>query len=258
MGQLDRVLPWWKFHVFLYEGSRKVPGEWHDEHKAKKHLKKHKLDNLLNASIPLVLPQDLTLSAIDYTPTTVRVLAVQRRNYTARDQELDEFGETEEGETIEYRAWVRQLARVMVIFEWQLRTREATLQITELPGGVTYEETRDQFAELVKDWLDLSQFSVMRIRKSISALHAAEEAGKGEARSHGIEYSTVQGRRLAGRSSTATESVLGEQVIDESLRRMRGTGMRQDRQFLLGTTLGKWWWLADRWQRDSYDYSRRK
>ena len=101
------------------------------------------------------------------------------RDYTARDQELDEFGETEEGETIEYRAWVRQLARVMVIFEWQLRTREATLQITELPGGVTYEETRDEFAELVKDWLDVSQFSVVRIRKSISALHAAGRSGKG-------------------------------------------------------------------------------
>ena len=72
---------------FFTRDPRKPPDEWHDEHSTKKHLKKHKLDNLLNACIPLVLPQDLTLSTIDYTPTTVRVLAIQRaRLYCSRSR----------------------------------------------------------------------------------------------------------------------------------------------------------------------------
>lgn len=222
---LDAVLPWWKFHTYLYRGPRLIPDEWRTEDAARQHLAAHNLEGLMDANLPLVLPDDLTLSSIEYVQDRrVRIIAVQRRDYTAREQDLDVEEESEDGETILYRAWVERIARVMVIFEWQLRAKEATLQTTELPSGITYEEVRDEFVELTEHWLDFSRFTELTLKKVIAKLHELEEAGTPEARSHGIEYETDQGRRLSGRSSTASESVLGEAVIDESLRQMRGAG----------------------------------
>ena len=236
---LDGVLPWWKFHAYLYSGPRTVHAEWRTEAAARQHLATKGLDGLMDASIPLYLPDDLTLSSIDYVENrSVRIIAIQRREYTAREQDLDVEEESEDGETILYRAWVERIARVMVIFEWQLRAKEAMLQITELPSGVTYEEVRDDFIELIAEWLDFSRFTVLKVKKAIAKLHELEEAGTPEARSHGIEYETDQGRRLSGRSSTASESVLGEAVIDDSLRQMRGTGNGRKGNFYWPPTLG--------------------
>jgi len=82
---LDGVLPWWKFHAYLYRGPRTVPDEWLTEDAVREHLAAHDLEELMDASIPLFLPDDLTLSSIEYVENRlVRIIAVQRREYTVR------------------------------------------------------------------------------------------------------------------------------------------------------------------------------
>ena len=131
---LDGVLPWWKFHAYLYRGPRTVPDEWLTEEAVREHLAAHDLEELMDAAIPLFLPEELTLSSIEYVENrSLRIIAVQRREYTAREQDLDAEEESEDGETIIYRAWVERVARVMVIFEWQLRAKEAMLQCHGAP-----------------------------------------------------------------------------------------------------------------------------
>lgn len=142
---LDTILPWSKCHAFLYVGARKPGQIWLNETSLNKVLTNHRLTHLFNATTPLLLPEKLTLSSIIRKDNSLRVMAIQKREYSVREQELDEVGETEEGEDIEYRAFVKQIARVMVVFDWELRTGEAILQITELPSGGKYEEVQDAF-----------------------------------------------------------------------------------------------------------------
>jgi hypothetical protein len=160
-----------------------------------------------------------------------------------RDPELDEEAETEGGDPVELRAFVHHTSRGLTIFEWNAISNMATLQITELPSGTTYEDVREEFQALVSHWIDLSRFVDVSLHCAISRLHKLEEEGRPEARSHGIEYRTTQGRRLSGHSSTKDESVLGEAVIDNALQGIRHVGV--------GRT-GNFYWLT---QADNPSYN---
>jgi hypothetical protein len=132
--------------------------------------------------------------------------------------------ETEDGDEIELRAYVHQVTRGLVILEWDLTDKVAMIQVTELPSGNRYEDVRDEFLDSLRTWLDVSSFQELNLSKAIAALHRSEENDEKEVRSHGIEYQTIEGRRLAGKSPSTTNSVLGEEVIDESLQRIRDEG----------------------------------
>ncbi len=260
--ELDRILPWWRFHVFLYAAPPLAPKLWRKKETVEKHLDEHGVLELLNAQIPLVLPEKLTLTSIYYSPERLRITAVQRREYTEHHEELDLDDETvntilqsrnailkkprnsagsdgdipfnnENGsaESIEYRAFVRQVARGLVSLEWDFVANTAMIQITELPRGSKYETVRDAFFALIKSWFTLKDFHLVDVSKAIAALHESEKNDEGEVRSHGIEYRTIAGRRLAARSQATTTSVLGEDVIDDSLDRIRKDGVGHSGNF---------------------------
>lgn len=231
---LDRVVPWWKFHAFLYSAPKQTPALWRTESAARQHLRQHGVAKLLNAHVPLILPDQMTLASIEYTKDRLRVTAIQKRDYTVHDADLDEDGENEEGELVEWRAFVHQTARGMVVLEWDFLSRTALIQISELPSGSRYEDVRNQFLQLIQSWLSFQGFNLLDLSRAIANLHENEENHTPIARSHGIEYRTFEGRRLAGRSSTRSESVLGEEVVDESLKRMREEGVGH---------IGNFYWL---------------
>jgi hypothetical protein len=63
------------------------------------------------------------------------------------------------------------------------------------------------------------------LRPPIKKLHALEETGTGETRSHGINYRTLQGRRFEAKSASATDPLLGEASIDAALTVVRKSGI---------------------------------
>jgi hypothetical protein len=229
--ELDEVVPWSKQHVFLFNGPSQIPAAFQDARRFAAHLARHNVAHLLNAHVPLLLPSDLTLSSIELGNPRLRVLAVQRRDYTVREPDLDESAETDDGSTYELRAFLRGISRGLVVFEWNVVANNATLQITELPSESKYEEVCEQFANLVGPWLNMGMFAQVSIRKAISKLHELEESNTPEARSHGIQYRTPQGRTLIGRSSTSSESVLGEAFVDNALRTARKKGVGHQGNF---------------------------
>lgn len=234
---LDSIAPWGKQHVFLYHGPRGDLRDWKDPDLLLQHLKQHRVGKYFNARLPLILPDALTLSSIAHFDGTLRVTAVQKRAYTERAPAHDDAKVTMDGTQIVLRAYANHVTRTLVTFEWDLISNTAMLQITQLHGDRLYEQVAKEFLALVSPWLDIARlFDIVEIREAIKRLHEGERNGNAEARSHGYQYRTPQGRRLAAHSPSPRDSVLGEAVIDDAMDGVRENGVGH---------LGNLYWLSN-------------
>jgi hypothetical protein len=231
---LDSVVPWGKQHVFLFTGPRGDMKSWKDPDHVLERLKQHRLGKLFNARLPLILPEELTLSSITHAENKLRITAVQKRDYTERTPQHDDQKETEEGDTIILKAYMPHLSRTLVVFEWDLDANTAMLQITQLHGDTLYGEVAAEFFKLVGSWLDVKLFGAVDVRRAIRRLHELEGNGKAETRSHGIHYRTMLGRRLSAHSPSPHDSVLGEPDIDQAMDTVGKNGVGH---------LGNFYWL---------------
>lgn len=231
---LDSVAPWGKQHVFLYRGPRNDVQAWKDPGHTERLLKQHRLGKLFNATLPLILPEKLTLSSVTHADGRLRVTAVEKREYTERTPEHDEEKETEGGERITFKAYVHHLTRTLAAFEWDVNANIATLQITQLQEEGDYEKLSEQFCQLVKPWLDIKQFSPVDLRPLIRTLPESENNGQAEASSHGIHYRSPRGRRVSAHSPSPRDSVRGEKFLDDAMDSVRKNGVGH---------LGNFYWL---------------
>lgn len=234
---LDSVAPWGKQHVFLYAGPRGDLRSWKDADHVLQLLKCHRLGKFFNARLPLILPDKLTLSSITYSDGVLRVTAIQKREYAERTPEHDEQKTAEDGEMISLRAYMDHVSRTLVAFEWNLNSNTAMLQITQLQRDTLYEELAKEYFGLVGGWLDIEKFGLVDVRRVIQKLDELEGNGQAEARSHGIHYRTLRGRRLSVQSPSPRDSVRGEAVIDNTLDSVGKDGVGH---------LGNFYWLSNR------------
>lgn len=232
---LDEVIPWGKQHVFLYKGPSRSIANWKNTDWLAKLLKEHRLSKLLNATLPLALPDKMKLSSILHDGGRLRVTAIKRRDWWERESGYDDTTRTAEGNSVELRAFVHRVTRSLVAFEWNLNSNTAFLQVSQLPTGFRYSEVAAEFFNLTAAWLDIKSFSVAKLPPVIKKLHELEEAGTPETRSHGINYRTSQGRRLEAKSASPADSVLGEAPIDAALGAVRKDGVGY---------LGNFYWLG--------------
>ena len=213
---LDNVIPWGKQHVYLFKGPTSPISDWRNTDWVAKLLKKHRLGKSLNANLPLVLPEKMKVSSVRHDPKRLRITAIKRRDGWERNADYDEMRETElRGEVVELRAYVHRVTRSLVAFEWDLVANNAFLQISQLPRGVDYLDVADEFFALVENWLDRSMFTVVDLRPPITKLHALEETGNGETRSHGIKYRTMHGRHFEGKNVSMAVSRAIDSIRDE-------------------------------------------
>ncbi len=233
---LDSVVPWGKQHVFLYEGPRGDMQVWKDSGHIQGLLKQHRLGRLFNARLPLVFPEMLTLSSVTYSDGRLRISAVQKREYTERTPEHDEEKETVDSERVTLKAYVHHVTRTLAVFEWDLNANVAMLQITQLQQDGDYEKVAEEFFRLVSPWLDIKQFGALDLRPVIRKLHEIEGNGHAEARSHGIHYQSVRGRRISAHSPSPRDSVLGEAFIDNAMENVRKHSVGH---------LGNFYWLPE-------------
>jgi hypothetical protein len=131
------------------------------------------------------------------------------REYRDRVPEHDEEKEID-GERVFLKAYKDHRARTLAGFEWDLNANVAMLQITQLQEDGDYGDLAEEFSRLVKAWLDIKQFGAVDLRPVIPKLHELEKNGQAEARSHGIDYRTLLGRRISAPSPNPRASVYGE------------------------------------------------
>jgi len=224
VAYLDAIEPWGKQHVFLYDGPHYDISNWRNEEWLRERLRGIGLEGYLGTHLPLALPEKLTLSSIEHTPTSLRITAVERREGALREPELDKREEVEDSEII-YKAYIYKIVRGFTAFEWDLTSNQAFLQVTQLPSGQRYDEAATRFFELVAGILRTDDFTQIDLRHVIKRLHELEESGTPETRSHGMGYKTLQGRTLTGRSSSGSGALLGESVIDDAMASIRKVGV---------------------------------
>jgi len=225
VNYLDTLTPWGKQHIFIYDGPESEIQNWRNEEFVGDLLEENDLSEYLNSRLPLILPEGLALSSIEYQPNDELVIyAVERREYRERITELDETKTIGDRE-IELRAYSRQVARGVIVFRWNLISNTAILQISQLPTGSRYEEVEEKFSNLVSQLFNLEIFQKIDLKPVINKLHELADRGNPEARPHDIEYRSPGGRRISVASPTQQDSISGEQLVDNGIRPIRRQGI---------------------------------
>jgi hypothetical protein len=231
---LDEVIPWGKQHVFLYRGPTASISDWRNVDWLTNRLHQCGADHCLNTPLPLVLPQQMTVSSIVYSSHLLRVTAIKKREWFERNPEYDGATTTSEGDDVELRAFTRRVTRSLVAFEWNLAANIAFLQISQIRSRFRYKDVAKEFFDLVSGWLDISRFAVVDLRPVIKRLHDLEESGTGEACSHRFRYRTLEGRMFEGTSASPEDPLLGDVVMDTALNALKANGIGH---------LGDFYWL---------------
>ncbi len=228
---LDEVMPWGKQHVYLLVGPEFSIAKWKSPARFRDIVAAEGMEHFLDRRRSLGMPQELEVSSINSSTKVLRIEAVCGRFWWDRDQSLDEEKFTLSGAPVELRAFVQRGLRNLVIFEWDLRSNSAILQISQWQSGTSYENIRKEFFALVSGLIPVEQFKDLNLYKALGKLHALEEkAIKARkvpvARSHFLSYVTPAGTIIESRSAAGTISVLSEDFVDDALGgiRMNSTG----------------------------------
>ncbi|MCD0460694.1 hypothetical protein [Roseiconus lacunae] len=240
IGYLDEVVPSGKQHVYLFNGpSGSTKNTWQKQPWVKRHLKKHAPDvfALLSGGKHVGLPEELTPTSIEWTADRITLQLVRRREWFERDKQYDDQKETPAGEPVELRAFVHRVIRNLIVFEWDLKTNTAALRISQLAGGVRYENVKQEVAALLAPWLNLGTFALLDLHPAILNLMKLERSGKGITRSHDFEVLTSTGRAVSVRSNANDAPAVGDKATKAVFDSIPGT--------VTGNT-GNFYWLPER------------
>lgn len=181
---LDEVEPGGKQHVYLMRPRADYNRDWRDHAAVRRRLlRRADARDLIDATTPVLMPQELTLASVSFAGDEIIIRAVEARYYTHRDKQYDEAAESVEGFDIELRAYVRRVARSLVTLRWNTRTRHAALHITQATGvGLDrdhYTKVRRRFAQEVMPWLDVGQFRDFSLGRVLNEIRTREQTGVG-------------------------------------------------------------------------------
>lgn len=220
---LDRVEPGGKQHVFVMRPRDKLNRKWKKVDEVNRSLRRTKAaKGLLDAPLPLLMPDDFTLSSIRLEATGVEIVGVEARRYTERDETYDRSTTSDEGLSVELRAFVERIARSTILLRWDTQTRHATLHITQATGrGVErdhYRHVRERFADAVATFLDFDDFIDIDLHKVIHKLGQLERGKTGVlTRSRRGRWDTVNGAEMIATSPSPGASMYDDPDIANAI-----------------------------------------
>jgi hypothetical protein len=222
---LNEIEGWGNQHIYLYKGSDQLIRPWLEEDSVKERLANLGAADLFNRRRPLVLPEEPTLSSVEWTPDRVRFVWVEKRQWEERVAEED-FEE----EGMVWRAYRIRVSRGLVAFDWDLVSGHAMLMIQRLPSGTKYRLVRDEFETKLEPAIGLSQFEQMRVSRAIQPVEAS-----GEVRRRKLSYQA----RLGGKATFTSADQSSDTYADAAIARA-GQLLREE------TTgwLGNFYWLS--------------
>jgi hypothetical protein len=216
---LDEHEPGGKQHVFLWRPKKTYNDAWKDTAAVRSRLRRRgATKDLLNASIPLLMPEELELSSIHIKDGVIDVVAIEARRYFERDDRYDDETTSEDGLPVELRAYVERVARSTVLLRWDVQHRHAAMHITQATSrGVPrdhYDETAKRFGQVVSSWLDLSEFKPVNLHKAIHALQDRERRNaKALTRSRRGRWETDDGSEVEAISASTDESLFADSRV---------------------------------------------
>jgi hypothetical protein len=215
---LDEQEPGGKQHVFMLRPPKAYNDAFKDIASVHRRLARRTgVKDLLGAELPLVMPEDLTLSSVRLADGMIEVVGVEARRYFERDERYDEDATSEDGLPIELRAYVERVARSTVVLRWNVTERHAGLHITQATSrGLSrnhYRDVRDRFAQVVSPWLDLDEFKNVNLRKVIHKLQQREQTATPWTRSRRGRWETDDGSEVEATSSSVDASLFTDRRV---------------------------------------------
>ena len=221
---LNTIEGWGNQHIYLYKGSSKLIEPWLEEDSVRKRLADLGLADLFNRQRPLVLPEETTLSSIEWTPERVRFVWIEKRQWEERVSEEDI-----EEEGMVWRAYRINVSRGLIAFDWDLASGHAMLMIQRLPRGTKYHHIRDRFERELEPILDLSQFEQVRVSRAIQRIQES-----GEVRRRQLAYQTRRGGKATFTSADWSRDTFADPDLERA-----GQALRSGTAGLLGN----FYWL---------------
>lgn len=221
---LNRIEGWGNQHIYLYRASDQLIEPWLEEDSVRKRLANLGLADLFNRQRPLVLPEETTLSSVEWTPERVRFVWIEKRQWEERVSEEDI-----EEEGMVWRAYRINVSRGLIAFDWDLVSGHAMLMIQRLPRGTKYHHIRDRFERELEPILDLSQFEQVRVSRAIQRIQES-----GEVRRRQLAYQTRRGAKATFTSADWSRDTFADPDLERA-----GQALRSGTAGLLGN----FYWL---------------
>jgi len=200
---LDRVEGWGNQHVYLYTASDTLIAALSDERAMKAKLRKFRLGRLFNGRIPLVLPDQPALSAIEWSAERIRFIWVEKRVYREpRDDESYIEG------AIEYDAYEVKQTRGIISLSCDLVTGLAELLIQRLPTGNDYLTEQKKYLEELSELLDVTQLTPQKVSGAIKKVDQS-----GEIRKRSSQMATALGYLAIYTSRSRKDDVYDDPTI---------------------------------------------
>lgn len=203
---LDAVEGWGNQHVYLYKAPDSLIAYLADEKRLKGRLKKLGVDHLLNARMPLLLPDHPTLSAIESNSHGVRFVWIEKRAWRDRLPDQDR----QEGD-VQFDAYQLKEGRGVVSFSCDLVSGCAALLIGRLPSGTDYKQQKERFEQVLDQILDVDSLTNITVS---AAIRRIDESDKVRKRSSTLV--TTQGNGAVYTSRSRKEDVYEDPDIRNS------------------------------------------
>ncbi len=205
---LNAIEGWGNQHVYFYHGNNHLLSFWQNLDTARNYLISidPELVNILNRPIPLVLPDETTLSSIEWTPTRLRLVWIERREWNERVEEED----IRKGDML-WQAYRVKTSRGLVAFDWHFLTNDAMLMIHTLPSGSHYRRIRATFEDKLNVLVHLDQFDPLRVAECVHRIKRSDEV-----RRRHLEFRTVHSGTVKLTSSDTSHDTLEDPVLERT------------------------------------------
>jgi len=223
---LDNIEGWGDQHIYLYRAPRHLTTRWADESTAKSIVAKAGLGSRFNQRRPLVLPDEPTLSTIEWNAERLRLIWVEKRQREDRVPSED----YSEGDLV-WRAYRVSFSRGVISFYWDFASEVAMMLIGRLPSGTVYRHIQDRMAREMRPFLDLAAFEPAPVGRAMHGLWRSHEA-----RQRQLSVRTPRGGQ-AGFTSARTPQDIRDDPDLRNARSRLGPEVRGE--------LGNYYWLAN-------------
>lgn len=222
---LNTIEGWGNQHIYLYKASDQLVESWLEEGSARRRLGDLGIVSLFNRQRPLVLPEETTLSSIEWTPERVRFVWVEKRQWEERVSAQDI-----EDEGMVWRAYHINISRGLVAFDWDLVSGHAALMIQRLPRGTKYHPVRDRFEKELEPLVALSEFQRVRVSQAIQRVEGSQEVRRRQ-----LAYETRRGGKATFTSAGRFRDTSADPDLERAGQALTGGA---------AGLLGNFYWLA--------------
>ena len=218
---LNQIEGWGRQHVYLYRCLGTLADDWSNEAYATSQLKRAGVESLLNMQRTLLLPENPTITSIHWSPTRMRLIWIEARQWEQRlpDEDVVE-------DDLVWRAYRRHVTRGIVSFEWNFVNGNAMLMIEQLPRGFRYSESRDFFASDMEPLVSLDRFQPIQVSRAVKPIERSEPV-----RCRQIAYESPTGATAQFTSASRSKDVYQDDVFMDAAETLRNSTIGSNGNF---------------------------